>query len=53
MAHRLSTIQDADRIIVLDDGEIVEEGTHELLLSQNRAYADLYRNKNEKGKAYA
>lgn len=53
VAHRLSTIQDADRIIVLDDGEIVEEGTHELLLSQNRVYAELYRNKNEKREVYA
>ena len=43
IAHRLSTIVDADRIIVLDHGKIVEQGTHDALLSQQGPYADLWR----------
>jgi ABC-type multidrug transport system fused ATPase/permease subunit len=42
IAHRLSTIINSDRIIVMDHGRIVEEGTHESLLSRNGKYADLY-----------
>jgi subfamily B ATP-binding cassette protein MsbA len=42
IAHRLSTVQSADKIIVLSDGEIVEEGTHELLLSKLGLYHKLY-----------
>ena len=42
IAHRLSTIKNADRIIVLSDGKILEEGTHEDLLSKKGHYADLY-----------
>ena len=43
IAHRLSTIESADRIIVLQDGEVVESGTHSSLLAANRYYAKLYR----------
>ncbi len=43
IAHRLSTIVAADRILVMDDGKIVEEGRHEELLRANGLYADLYR----------
>jgi len=39
IAHRLSTIASMDRIVVLDDGQIVEQGTHEALLEQNGLYA--------------
>lgn len=42
IAHRLSTIRDADRIIVLQRGQIVEEGTHDSLLSSNGVYASMY-----------
>ncbi|BBN60164.1 lipid A export permease/ATP-binding protein MsbA [Hydrogenovibrio marinus] len=42
IAHRLSTIESADQIIVLDQGQLVEKGTHEFLLSQEGSYANLY-----------
>jgi ATP-binding cassette subfamily B protein len=42
VAHRLSTIRDADKIIVMDKGNIVETGNHEELLSKNGFYAELY-----------
>lgn len=42
VAHRLSTIQEADIILVMKDGSIVEQGNHETLLAQNGFYATLY-----------
>lgn len=42
IAHRLSTLQDADRIVVIDRGHIVEEGSHGALLMQGGLYAVLY-----------
>ncbi|NLG49639.1 MAG: ABC transporter ATP-binding protein [Chloroflexi bacterium] len=42
IAHRLFTVRNANRIIVLKDGEIIEEGNHEALLEQGGHYAELY-----------
>jgi ATP-binding cassette subfamily B protein len=42
VAHRLSTIRDADRILVLHSGELAEEGTHEELLERRGLYSRLY-----------
>ncbi|HNA98079.1 MAG TPA: ATP-binding cassette domain-containing protein, partial [Marmoricola sp.] len=42
IAHRLSTVRRADQILVVDDGRIVERGTHEQLLAARGVYADLY-----------
>lgn len=43
IAHRLSTVVDADKIILLNHGEVAEQGTHEQLLAQNGEYARLWR----------
>ena len=40
--HRLSTIMDADMILVMKDGNIVEKGNHKELIEKNGAYAELY-----------
>ena len=42
IAHRLSTVRDADYIVVMDKGKIIEEGTHEALYGLNGAYKDIY-----------
>ncbi|MEW9502212.1 ABC transporter ATP-binding protein [Jeotgalibacillus marinus] len=42
IAHRLNTVQNADQILVLNNGELIERGTHQKLLQQNGFYADLH-----------
>jgi len=42
IAHRLSTVENADRILVMDHGKIVESGSHQILLAQNGYYSKLY-----------
>ncbi|ORT50123.1 lipid transporter ATP-binding/permease [Vibrio sp. qd031] len=43
IAHRLSTIESADQILVVDEGEIIERGTHEQLIEKGSAYAQLHK----------
>jgi ATP-binding cassette, subfamily B, multidrug efflux pump len=43
VSHRVSTVRHADQILVLEDGEIVERGTHDQLVARNGVYAELYR----------
>jgi ATP-binding cassette subfamily B protein len=50
IAHRLSTVRDADKIAVIDRGRVVDEGTHDALLQRGGIYADLYRLQFQGGK---
>ena len=49
VAHRLSTVKNADNIIVLDKGEIIEQGTHDVLSKQRGHYYELVKNQLELG----
>jgi ATP-binding cassette subfamily B protein len=49
VAHRLSTVRNADKIVVMDNGRIVETGTHSLLIAKNGAYFNLIKNQLELG----
>ena len=42
VSHRVSSAKNADKIIVLEDGKIIQEGTHEILINQSGYYKDLY-----------
>lgn len=50
VAHRLSTVRNADKIVVLDSGQIVETGTHETLVDKRNAYYNLIKNQLDLGK---
>jgi ATP-binding cassette subfamily B protein len=49
VAHRLSTVRDADHIVVLDKGKVAEQGTHEVLTAKRGIYYELVRNQLELG----
>lgn len=51
IAHRLSTVRNADLILVMKEGDIVESGNHAELLSRNGIYADIYNSQFEHGAA--
>ena len=54
VAHRLSSVRHADRILVMEDGRVVEEDTHDALMAQNGLYATLFRDQaQEKGEGAA
>lgn len=49
IAHRLSTVVDADEILVLEHGRIVERGTHAILLAKDGTYAQMWARQQEAG----
>ena len=49
VAHRLSTIREADSILVMKDGKIIEQGNHDTMLAQNGFYATLYNSQFDQG----
>jgi ATP-binding cassette subfamily B multidrug efflux pump len=51
IAHRLSTIRDSDLILVMKDGDVIEQGTHEELLAAKGFYENLYNSQFEKAEA--
>ena len=48
IAHRLTTVQNCDKIFVLQEGQLMEAGNHEELLAKNGLYANLYKKQFEK-----
>jgi ATP-binding cassette subfamily B protein len=53
VAHRITTVQEADVIVVLDRGRVVEQGTHDALLATGRLYPDLFRQESLEGELEA
>ena len=51
IAHRLSTVEKSDRILVMEAGEIIEQGSHSDLLAQQGRYAQLYQNQFDESEA--
>ncbi|WP_435237862.1 ATP-binding cassette domain-containing protein [Psychromonas sp. PT13] len=47
IAHRLSTVKQCDRILFLENGDIIEQGSHQLLLAEDGRYADLWKRQSE------
>jgi len=47
IAHRLSTVKQCDRILFLENGEIIEQGSHQLLLAKDGRYASLWKRQSE------
>ena len=43
ISHRLSNVKSADKIIVIDNGKVIEQGTHKELMSLNKKYAHMYK----------
>ena len=49
IAQRVSSVQDADQILVLDDGKLMDHGTHDQLMESSPIYREVYESQNNKG----